>query len=296
MKVKLKKKKQRLTIIFFWLFLIFFFSLIIKDSFFLKKNERTNILFYGSKTAFYSIGLVDKDNYFISFPSEIKVLVPGGFGYYRIGALGKLVALEKRPDLYQKTFSLLLGNFVDCYFYPKTNQIFFGQQENNVFLPSLKMLFLNQSNCSFINRLYLFLSFLKNQPSSFKQINYLPVNKKNYDLYIDQKRLSEYLIGFFYKKELRNEKQRVQIIYSKNLNSANLIGQIIQGEGIWVVDFNFSDTNRNYQCQVIENKKKQSLTAKVLVNFFNCQYLVNNTGVFDIILKLNRLEDSWAVE
>ncbi len=87
------------------------------SSLFFRRIERVNIIFYGPTTRYYSFG--NDTNYLLPFSADTGVLVPGGYGNYRVGALGKLITLEKKSDLYQKIFSGNTLSFVDFYFFPK---------------------------------------------------------------------------------------------------------------------------------------------------------------------------------
>ena len=102
------------------LFFIFLLGLIIfkqySSSLFSQKKDRVNVVFYGKNTVYYSLGKYDGVHYFISFYSDVKVKVPGGYGNYRIGGLGKLVELEK-SDIFRKTFSVTTASTVDRYFF-----------------------------------------------------------------------------------------------------------------------------------------------------------------------------------
>src|SRR5689334_15962905 len=69
------------------------------------KKDRVNIVVYGQNTAFYSIGLSDAGNYIVPFYPDLKIELPGGYGMYRVGAIGKLVELEKKPDILRRSFS-----------------------------------------------------------------------------------------------------------------------------------------------------------------------------------------------
>ena len=85
---------------FIGIFLVFLFGIVIfkqyTSSLFSQKKDRVNIVFYGKNTVYYSLGKYDGVHYFISFYPDVKVKVPGGYGNYRVGGLGKLVELEKK--------------------------------------------------------------------------------------------------------------------------------------------------------------------------------------------------------
>src|SRR3989344_7470536 len=102
-----------------FLLLYFVFKIItaVGQSLFISRPSRLNMIFYGPTTTFYSFDALDNQNYSIVFDPEVKLDVPGGYGQYRIGSLGKLVKLEQKPDITQKTFSTTTTSFVQYYFY-----------------------------------------------------------------------------------------------------------------------------------------------------------------------------------
>ena len=87
-----------------------------RQSLFIKSRDRVNVLFYNRQVNLFSIGKDDNINYLVQFYPDIKVPVPGGYGIYRIGALGKMVLLEKKPELLKKTFAGVTSSFIDIYF------------------------------------------------------------------------------------------------------------------------------------------------------------------------------------
>jgi hypothetical protein len=155
-------KLFKFLIIFFWL--IFFIVLNLKSSIFLNKKERVNLVFYGPKTVVYSLSLNNDLTYLIYYPVNLSLLVPGGYGFYRVGALGKLIFLEKEPNLFKRIFSASNSFFIDLYFYPKKDEIYFDEKNDKKIWPTLTDLFFNQSNANFIDRLLTFYYlWLKNQ-------------------------------------------------------------------------------------------------------------------------------------
>jgi hypothetical protein len=265
----------------------------LRNFLFFNRKDRLNLIFYGENTAFYSFGFKDGVNYFISYPADVKVLVPGGFGMYRLGGLGKLVSLENKPDIFKKTFSDAVGCFVDYYFYPVKNAIYFSQEKKEVFFPKPTAILFNKSNTTFFDRLYIFLLFMSKSENNFKQISDLPVLRKDKDLYFDEKKFYDQQLGFFYQESMRQEKANVQIIYSENEENANLISKIIEGQGIRVVDISYRANLKN--CLVLEDKNQTLKTTEMLANFFNCSKKKAKTNPFDIILELGEREKDWAL-
>src|SRR3990167_5657241 len=85
-------------------------------------------------------------NYLLFFSNSVKVIVPGGYGEYKVGAVGKLVSLEKNPEIIRKTFSAVTATLVDLYFYPKKTTIYHQDNFNSNEIPTIKEIFLTNSN------------------------------------------------------------------------------------------------------------------------------------------------------
>lgn len=281
---------------FFWasfwllfLLLIYFFVKNFFHSLFFKQKERINLVFYGERTFYYSLDKKGEINYYLFFPPDLKMMVPGGYGQYRLGGLGKLVSLEKKPDLFKKTFSLATSSFVDYYFYPKKVVIYYGFEDKNKFLlPPLIDLFTFQSNANFFDRLYLFYYFLTKSQKNYLSLPLIYNNKKIFN----EKEFFEKIQGYLYKKSLRQEDLNLQIIFHQSYKTALSISSIIEGEGIKVNDLTQKE-KESKGCLILENRKKHSLTSETLRDFFRCQILNQETTPYDIILILNKEEDNW---
>ncbi|MDH7476272.1 MAG: hypothetical protein QHH09_02250 [Microgenomates group bacterium] len=264
---------------------------------FINQKERINVVFYGRDTIFYSLGLADNLNYLIYFYPDIKVVVPGGYGRYRVGGIKKLVNLEKKPELFKKTFSLATSSFIDYYFYLPGDQVYYGNnlEKDDNFLPPVQSFFFSCSNARFFDRLYLFFNLITRKKSDF-------IRLKNQIEIVDQEKTisindqAKTYFGFFYKKTYRNEKANVQIIYTKSDETAVSISNIIEGEGIRVVDFSFEKNKKTKEnCQIIYKNTSVLKSARGLASFFNCQLTIGKPEISDIIFKLGKLEDEWAV-
>ncbi len=298
------RKFNKLYLIFLAGFCVFYFLYFIfklfNSSVFLKGRERINVVFYGEKTLYYSLG--KEINYFLTFPSEIEVLIPGGYGYYRLGGLGKLVSLEKKPDIFKMSFSSLTSSAVDLYFYPSTTKIYYGDRKIpfSLVFPSLKEIFFNKTNGNIIDRIFIALSFINKNPNRYEIISNYSLVEKGERLLFDEERFFKENQGFFYKKTYRNKKDNVQILYTKSYKTAKLLSRIIEGEGVRVVDIsqlsiaNFQSLDLK-SCFFIENKQRPSLITADLQKFFNCQFKKGETDISDIILVLGKLEKEWEV-
>jgi len=279
----------RLVLFLFIFWLIFFIVTNLKRSVFLSKKERVNILFYGKKTVVFSLALRNDLSYVIFYPTNLYLVVPGGYGFYRVGALGKLVSLEKKPEIFKKTFSANTSFFLDLYFYPKKEKIYYQEVEEKNFWPSFFEIFFNSSNANFFDRIFCFYHFWLKKPSFYQKIE---INSKSFRR---QDFFKKYL-GVFYKKKYRKENLTVQIIYSKNYKVADLISQILEGEGIRVVDISIEPKDSSKKCFVFYSSKKPSQTASDIAYFFQCELEKKDTPISDIIIKLGNLEKIWEVE
>ena len=280
-------KLFKFLIIFFWL--IFFIVLNLKSSIFLNKKERVNLVFYGPKTVVYSLSLNNDLTYLIYYPVNLSLLVPGGYGFYRVGALGKLIFLEKEPDLFKRIFSANNSFFVDLYFYPKKDEIYFDEKNDKKIWPTLTELFFNQSNANFIDRLLTFYYLWLKKPSFYQTISIS--NQKNFD----QSDFFKKNIGTFYKKIYRQENLTIQILYNRNYQTAKLLAQILEGEGIRVVDLSQKKLDLNKSCQIVTSLKIKTQTVKDIKQFFSCSFKSGETPVSDIIINLGKLEKDWEV-
>jgi len=163
---KVKTNKNWLFKVVFILFGFCVFYIIGNDlyySAFFQKKERINVVSSEEQIGIYSLGLSDNVNYFTTLYPDLEATIPGGYGYYRLGALPKLANLEKKQDLFKKTYSMLTSSFIDFYFYPKAaigeTEIYFGKEQKGFFLPRFFLIFFGKSNALFFDRLYLYLNF-----------------------------------------------------------------------------------------------------------------------------------------
>lgn len=295
-----KIQKKKLLPILLLLLLFYFLSINLRSSAFFGKQDRINIVSGAEKLAYFSLGLSDRVNYYIPFFPDLEVVVPGGYGHYRLGALNKLSKLEKEPDLYRKTYSLITSSMVDFYFFPsgssKSIEILFGEEKGEFALPGFSLLFFGESNANFFDRLYIYLKLFGKTKTQFKTINTL-----NIDAGAKRKAFSindffEATQGLFYKRTYRKEQLSVQIIYAKDYLTAKALSQILEGEGIRVVDLTADNHKMLKKCEVIEEVSSFSQTARVVSQFFGCQLTVGKTEAYDIIFKLEEVEKKWAIE
>lgn len=267
----------------------FFFVLIrsFKNSVVFFRKNRLNVVFYSREPIFVSLGLTDDVHYLAFFSHDLSGLVPGGYGRYKIGSLGKLANLEKKPAIIQKAFSLATSTYIDFYFYPKKAEIYSQSANKELsFLSQVGALFNPnyRTNANFFDRLYLFLTLLNKRKKDFFE---LEVKKKGYSEEIFGKKYK----GYFYQKSLRNEAKKVQIIYNNYKTALNLM-QIIEGEGIRVSDLSKNLTQEK-PCLIKENKKQNptSQTVKYLAKILHCQIAKIKTDDDAIVLILGKVQE-----
>ena len=293
------KKNKKKPHFFYWFFLIliffaFFLFHQLKNSIIIKKRGRINVIFYSSAPIFYSLS-AEEVNYYLKFDPNAYLSIPGGYGYYRIGGIGKLVALENKPELFKRIFSQAVASMVDLYFYPREVKIYYDDtQKEPFFYPSFNQIFFYSTNGNLVDRLMVFIFFIKTDRKIFKEIE--PIyqsNKKNQRIY-DDEQFFKINQGIFYKEEFRDLKNNVQILYHRSYKTACKIAQIIEGEGIRVVDIDYHQAVPK-DCLIIEDKKNPSLAAQALIQFFNCQFKTEKTEISDIILIMGNLEKEWEI-
>ncbi|MBI2641440.1 hypothetical protein HYW87_02485 [Candidatus Roizmanbacteria bacterium] len=292
----------KVILVILCLYTLFFLFKNLYSSAFFQKRDRVNVLFYGKETLLYSIGLVDSVDYVLSLPADLETIIPGGYGYYRVGALGRLVDLEKKPDLFRKSFSLLSLSFIDFYFYPSANrqmnrgaEIYFGEGLIDTGVPSITSLFLSQTNAHFFDRIYLFFRFFAKTKSQFKEISKIPTEKRADIAAFSIEKFFESSQGYFYKKSYRNEKRVVQILYTKSYETVQAISNILEGEGIRVADLSQIDKTEK-GCIVWEKESVGSLTARGIATFLGCKMTKGITSPYDIIVILGEKEGEWEVD
>jgi len=277
------------------LFLALFSFLLVSiiNSLFINHPDRINLVFYGEKTAFYSWGKTDNVNYFAYMYPDLKIFIPGGYGYYRIGALGKLVSLEKKPDLFIRGFSAATSTLVNFYFYPPSDKIYYGNENStSIFFPSLAQIWLGASNASLLDRIYIWLMFATAKKSDFANLASDVIKNHQQEKLLNQDGLSKRYQGFFYQKTYRNEMKTVQIIYTKEYLGAVIVNQMLEGSGIRVVDI--SQGEKQPKVCVVSEEGSFSQTAKDIAKFFHCSLTGGKTRTSDIILELGSQESAWS--
>lgn len=293
-----KKSKKLSTYLLIAIIVAMGGYLLIKSMFaslFLRPIERINFVVLERSPIFYSLDTRSGVDYVVPFVPDLKVTVPGGYGDYRFGALRKLISLEKNPDILRRAFSAGTATFTPFYFYPPRVEVSYGDlQPPAITGPTVRQLFFYDSNAGFFDKVYIYLELLKRKRGSFSLIDeYKKLNHNGTDTF-DEEAFAKKFQGFFYHKSYREEKRTVQIIYT-NYAVAVLIGRIIEGSGIRVVDLSAEKADKT--CIVTEEGNAFSRSARDIVRFFGCHLEHGNTPISDIIIKLgSRVEGEWEVK
>lgn len=286
---------KRSSIIYIFLFacLLYYLLKLITSSVFLKGRDKINVVFYGDKTRFYSLDRKNV-NYLLSFSNSLKVTVPGGYDKYIIGAIGKLASLDKKPDIFKRTFSAATSTFVDLYFYQKKTVVYYDDS-NLRQMPTFMEILLTDSNANLIDKLFLVYIFSTNNKENFQSIDLSPFKLEDDSNTFDRNLFYKKFQGSFFQRTYRKYDINVQVVYTNSYKTAQLIGQMIEGEGIRVVDLSNQDKN-NSGCLLIADKKIIiTKTFERLAEFFKCRTQIGETTVSDIIFQLGDLEKEWLV-
>ncbi|MEK7070899.1 MAG: hypothetical protein AAB966_03770, partial [Patescibacteria group bacterium] len=152
------------------------------SSLFMSKADRINILVFGEKTFLYSIDRKDSVHYAMYFYPDLKITVPKGYGFYRVGALGKLAGLEHNPDIFRQAFSYSTASFVPFYFYQNAKDVYYGgDQKMNLWLPGIKEILTYQSNTNFFDKIYLLGAFFTVKKADIQYIAASNFSRKEND-------------------------------------------------------------------------------------------------------------------
>ena len=277
------------------IYLLFIVIRAFASSLFFNSKDRINIVVYGKNVAFYSLAIQESRDYVVYFPPEMKVQVPGGYSNYRVGSVGKLIYLDKDPDLYRKTFSLATSSFVNYYFYPNTTEVHYGEgTKDNYEKLKLADFFTRKSNASFLDRVYLAMFVLNKDVDKFRVLRYIETEKIREDVFFEAEEFTKKSVGLFFQKTYRNEKKNVQIAYNKEYETAESIANMLEGNGIRVNDITLNLTPKK-ECFVKEETSTHSSTAREISEFLGCKLTVGKTDVYDIILELGDKEKEWEV-
>lgn len=274
-------------------------------------RDRINIVLYGKTPLVLSLGLTDAVSYIVPFENDYKVRMPGGYGQYPIGSLGKLSALEHNPELLRQTFSSIVSAHVSYVFIPKKTVIYFDTHTNDTFSPSKTALLQAiispgySSNADIVDKAFLFANLLTRTKIDFIQLKstFLKPDSKDFS----EKAFFDYYQGFFYEKSLRDERTELRIEYSTSYQAAKTLSRILEGQGIRVVDITrVSGTPEKCSLGVDERTMKTYTTAwfikrrdypesaRFIEKLFNCDIRSKRLDSVDEKLTLGSiLEAKW---
>lgn len=269
-----------------------------RKSLFIRSRDRVNVLFYNKQVNLFSIGKEDNINYLVQFYPDIKVPVPGGYGRYRIGALGKMVLLEKKPELLKKTFAGITSSFIDIYFYSGEDTIYYGDATSvdKQMHIGFKDIFFSHSNANLFDRLFIYFLLSHKRQDQSTVIDELPIEPQENDITLSVDGFAKKYIGYFYRRTYREEKKNIQILYNTKYNSALHISSILEGSGIRVSDLTEIPNRKKSVCEVTESGSEYSITAADISQYFGCMLKRGDTGIYDIILTLGTLESDLEVK
>lgn len=255
----------------------------LRTSLFFKTEGRYTLLIYDRFPYVLSMDFSKKYHTLIILQHNVEEKIPGGYGKYRIGALGKLAYLENDFTLVNRAVSSLImapiqGSIIafhpELYHDDNSDLISFNLNFRHLFLMNYK------SNISFFNRLFILMESYKieNVPDRYEII---------YDV--------NGLVGRLYDETFRSENRTVQLIYN-NYSSANELANIFNGYGIQVVDISKSLTTQRERCYIVEEGSYHSRTAEFIGAYLGCKLGFGETDISDIIVSLDeQIEKNWAM-
>lgn len=276
------------TLLFGLVLLVFMFAYFLyrayTHSFYSTPFTRINISVWGNHSYVISLGKTTKQQYIFLFPNSYEVQVPGGLQGYKIGALGKLSALENDPQLFAKAMGQGSGVFVHKYLHDTNNEIYdddtwvdkisFSEIKHDI-----EASIFRTGNMSLLDRLYLYFAIYNAKPS---QTTLVRVKQDIPALLL-------------YDKVFWNEKKLVQIVYAESERTAYFISKLLENTGIRVADISKNSKTAS-ECVVIESSERFSQTSQFLSSYFGCVLRRGNTGLYEIQWILNRrVEDTWKL-
>jgi len=266
-------------------------------SLFVSRPDRINFVMYGPHTRYYSIDTKTDRHYEISFPSDLKVDVPGGYGQYRIGSLGKLAKLDGNAHLLEKTFASTTTTFIHYYFFPESNEVYYGSDtEESTEKPSAFHVLFWSGNASVLDRLYLALLLIGEKDTQFNLISYRKETDNVLgDTIFQNDTFMKKSIGLLYQANYREDQASVQILYPHQYKTAARISTLLEGNGIRVSDVSL-DIKRSDTCEVIYSSETATQTAQDISSYFTCPLVQGKTDVYDIIFVLGAREKDWEIE
>jgi len=288
------KTKIYALYIFIWLVGIYsvFVSLrALRQSIVLDSLDRVNVVYYGKDVELISFGIKDDVNYIVSFSHNDNVSVPGGYGRYNVGALGKLAQIEKDQPLIGRTFSSMISAHVDYYVMPKKPDVYDGEgTDDPMFEPRqlISQLFSSSyaTNAHFFDKLYLSYLLSKHRQKDFAPLRSISEITVGKEANFSERRFLKKYKGFFYHQSLREEGKQVKVLYD-SYSSAVTLSRVIEGQGIRIADLSESDDSRLVMgCRVTYADDGSSKTLHYLQRTFGCAREKAHVEGADMILTI----------
>lgn len=259
--------------------------------------DRLNIVIYDQVPVLLSLGLSDKVNYVVTFSHEDKVYAPGGYGRYRVGALGKLAHLEQDADLVSRAFSSMISAHVDYSLVPRSSTVYEdlkGAQPDFTALTIAKHVFSDMYTFDggLIDKVYVLYKLASYRSSNFIQLAGTFKEDPDGDIIFSEKRFQKKYRGFFYHKTLRDEAKNVQIEYS-TYSAGAVLSRIIEGQGIRVVDLRATEKPVK-TCEVLYQGLQKPLTVDYIAERFSCEARSGKVEGAEILIRMSaNMDERW---
>lgn len=269
----------------------------LSQSAFFDTRDRINLVYYQEEPVMLSFGLSDNVHYIIRFSHGDKVSVPGGYGRYLIGSLGKLADLEDNPRLVLRTFSSMSSAYVDYVVMKQSPDIY---EDSGALEPSfsqfsfIKALWSRGSftNAGLFDKMYLTFLLSKKRENDFIVLRSTSEQNSEGGVDFSEKSFLKKYRGFFYHQELREEARDVRILY-ESYPGAVTLSRIIEGQGIRVVDLSQAEEETPDRCRVVYRDSKGE-TERYLERRFRCSAHQGETEGSDILFIMGReLTEEW---
>lgn len=279
----MKKKTITIGIIIVFVYIVYFLFNSLNKSLIFKTSGRYTYVIYNEKPFVISFNFTDKLHTYIELDNSEEIIVPGGYGKYRIGSLGKLAFLKKDYSIIDRAISNYISARINGSLIQNDGSIYEDlKDDTKINKNTLKQLFLidHISNIPFFDRWYILSQILIYNRSANK-LEKISKNQKD-------------ITGRLYDKVLRNDNKTIQIMYS-SYNSASVLARIMDGSGARVVDMLSLDSPYDYsECEIIDSSDPVSITSQYMRDFFGCSLKRGKTQLSDIIIILNKkIEEKW---
>ncbi|MBP9798087.1 hypothetical protein KBC70_02970 [Candidatus Woesebacteria bacterium] len=296
------KVKRNALYVFIWLlgmYIVFVAFRTLRQSILLDSLDRVNVVYYGENVELFSFGIKDDVNYIVSFSHVDKVSVPGGYGRYNVGALGKLAQIEKDHPLIGRTFSSMVSAHVDYYVMPQNPDVYDGKGTDDPQFEQgqlISQLFSSSysTNANFFDKLYISYLMSKHRQNDFAPLRSISEIVSGKEENFSERRFLKKYKGFFYHQSLREEGEQVKVLYD-SYSSAVTLSRVIEGQGIRVADLTESDVAKQVVgCRVEYRDNDRSKTVHYLQRTFGCTVQQGTTEGADITLTVGAgLAERW---